>query len=84
MKIAFYTLGCKVNTYETESVWELFKSRGYTRVDYKDYSDIYVVNTCTVTNNGDAKSRKAIRQLARRNPEAVIAVMGCYSQMKPD
>jgi len=84
MKIAFYTLGCKVNTYETESLWELFKERGYDRVDSKEYADVYVINTCTVTNNGDVKSRKAIRQLIKKNPEAIIAVMGCYSQMSPD
>jgi len=84
MKIAFYTLGCKVNTYETESVWELFKEEGYERVDHKDYADVYLINTCTVTNNGDVKSRKAIRQLIKKNPEAIIAVMGCYSQMSPD
>jgi threonylcarbamoyladenosine tRNA methylthiotransferase MtaB len=84
MKIAFYTLGCKVNTYETESVWEQFKEEGYERVDYKEFADVYVINTCTVTNNGDVKSRKAIRQLIKKNPEAVIAVMGCYSQMSPD
>jgi threonylcarbamoyladenosine tRNA methylthiotransferase MtaB len=84
MKIAFYTLGCKVNTYETESTWELFKDRGYTKVDASDYADIYVINTCTVTNSGDSKSRKMIRRAIRKNPEAVIAVMGCYSQMDPD
>lgn len=84
MKIGFYTLGCKVNTYETESLWELFKEEGYKRVDHKEYADVYVINTCTVTNNGDVKSRKAIRQLIKRNPEAIIAVMGCYSQMSPD
>ena len=84
MKVAFYTLGCKVNTYETESVWEQFKTEGYERVDYKNFADVYVINTCTVTNNGDVKSRKAIRQLIKKNPEAVIAVMGCYSQMSPD
>jgi threonylcarbamoyladenosine tRNA methylthiotransferase MtaB len=84
MKVAFYTLGCKVNTYESESVWEQFKTGGYERVDYKEYADVYVINTCTVTNNGDVKSRKAIRQLIKKNPEAVIAVMGCYSQMSPN
>jgi threonylcarbamoyladenosine tRNA methylthiotransferase MtaB len=84
MKIAFFTLGCKVNTYETESVWETFKENGYERVDYKDYADVYVINTCTVTNNGDVKSRKAIRRLIKKNPEAIIAVMGCYAQMSPD
>lgn len=84
MKIAFYTLGCKVNTYETESTWELFQDRGYTKVDFSEHADIYVINTCTVTNSGDSKSRKMIRRAIRKNPEAVIAVMGCYSQMDPD
>ena len=84
MKIAFYTLGCKVNTYETESVWELFKNNGYTRVKSEEYADVYIINTCTVTNSGDSKSRKAIRKLIKKNPESVIAVMGCYSQMDPD
>jgi len=84
MKIAFYTLGCKVNTYETESLWELFKADGFTRVDHKEFSDVYIINTCTVTNSGDSKSRKAIRRSIKINPEAVIAVMGCYSQLSPD
>ncbi|AIO18998.1 Threonylcarbamoyladenosine tRNA methylthiotransferase MtaB [Candidatus Izimaplasma bacterium HR1] len=84
MKIAFYTLGCKVNTYETESIWEIFKSHGYNRVKSDEYADVYIVNTCTVTNSGDSKSRKAIRKLIKNNPESVIAVMGCYSQMDPE
>ena len=84
MKIAFFTLGCKVNTYETESLWELFKEKGYERIDYKEFSDVYIINTCTVTNSGDSKSRKAIRRLIKQNPEAVVAVMGCYSQMSAD
>jgi len=84
VKIAFHTLGCKVNTYETESTWQLFSEQGFERVNATEYADVYVINTCTVTNTGDAKSRKAIRRLIRRNPEAVIAVMGCYSQVDPD
>ncbi len=84
MKIAFYTLGCKVNTYESESVWELFKEHGFERVNYKTYADVYIINTCTVTNSAAAKSRKAIRKLIKLNPEAVIAVMGCYSQLASD
>jgi len=84
MKIAFYTLGCKVNTYETESVWELFKGSGFKRVSHKDFADVYIINTCTVTNSADSKSRKAIRRLIKINPEAVIAVMGCYSQISTD
>ena len=81
MKIGFYTLGCKVNTYETESIWQIFKDNGYERVRSDEYADVYIINTCTVTNNGDSKSRKAIRNLIKKNPESVVAVMGCYSQM---
>ena len=84
MRVAFYTLGCKVNTYETESLAELFLNEGYKKVSHKEYADVYVINTCSVTNSGDSKSRKVIRQLIKRNPEAVIAVMGCYSQLSAD
>jgi|LGVE01.1.fsa_nt_gb threonylcarbamoyladenosine tRNA methylthiotransferase MtaB len=84
MKIGFYTLGCKVNTYETESIWELFKEKGFLRVKHNEFADVYIINTCTVTNAGDSKSRKAIRRLIKQNNEAVIAVMGCYSQMAPN
>lgn len=82
--IAFYTLGCKVNNYETEAISELFKNAGYTRVDFEDIADVYVINTCTVTNTGDRKSRKMIRQAVRRNPDAIICVTGCYAQTKPN
>lgn len=76
------TLGCKVNQYESEAVEEIFKSRGYKKK--QDGADIYVINTCTVTNMSDRKSRQMISRARRDNPEAVIAVMGCYSQVKPD
>ncbi|HAX72862.1 MAG TPA: tRNA (N(6)-L-threonylcarbamoyladenosine(37)-C(2))-methylthiotransferase MtaB, partial [Firmicutes bacterium] len=81
--VAFHTLGCKVNQYETEAVWELFKNEGYTKVDFKEPADVYVINTCTVTNTGDKKSRQVIRRAIRQNPEAVMCVMGCYAQTKP-
>ena len=81
MKVAFETLGCKVNHYESEALKTMFEGRGYTLTDFSDFSDIYVINTCTVTNQSDAKSRKMIRKAARRNPEAVIAVIGCYAQI---
>ncbi|GAB6934269.1 tRNA (N(6)-L-threonylcarbamoyladenosine(37)-C(2))-methylthiotransferase MtaB [Calditerricola yamamurae] len=81
--VAFHTLGCKVNHYETEAVWNLFKQAGYRRVDFNDEADVYVINTCTVTNTGDKKSRQVIRRAVRRNPDAVIAVMGCYAQTSP-
>ena len=84
MKVAFSTLGCKVNTYETESISGLFLADGFQRVNFNEYSDVYIINTCTVTNSGDSKSRKTIRRAIKRNPEAVVAVMGCYSQMSAD
>lgn len=81
--VAFHTLGCKVNHYETEAIWQLFKTAGYERVDYEQIADVYVINTCTVTNTGDKKSRQVIRRAIRKNPDAVIAVTGCYAQTSP-
>ncbi|MDX1259779.1 tRNA (N(6)-L-threonylcarbamoyladenosine(37)-C(2))-methylthiotransferase MtaB [Exiguobacterium sp. K1] len=81
--VAFQTLGCKVNHYETEAVWQLFKDAGYGRVDFADHADVYVVNTCTVTNTGDKKSRQVIRRAIRQNPDSVICVTGCYAQTSP-
>lgn len=82
-KVAFYTLGCKVNQYETEAMRELFVNRGDEVVDTDAAADIYVINTCTVTGMSDKKSRQVIRRFKRQNPEAVIAVVGCYSQIAP-
>jgi len=84
MKVAFLTLGCKVNFYETEAVWELMQKHGYERVDFKTISDIYIINTCTVTNNSDGKSRKMIREAVSRNSEGIVVIMGCFSQLKAD
>lgn len=81
--VAFHTLGCKVNHYETEAIWQLFKQEGYERVDFESTSDVYVINTCTVTNTGDKKSRQVIRRAVRKNPDAVICVTGCYAQTSP-
>lgn len=81
--VAFYTLGCKVNFYDTEAVWQLFKNAGYEQVDFEQTADVYLINTCTVTNTGDKKSRQIIRRAVRRNPDAVIAVTGCYAQTSP-
>lgn len=81
--MAFHTLGCKVNHYETEAIWQLFKDNGYERVDFERQSDVYVINTCTVTNTGDKKSRQVIRRAIRKNPDAVICVTGCYAQTAP-
>ncbi|WP_394532376.1 tRNA (N(6)-L-threonylcarbamoyladenosine(37)-C(2))-methylthiotransferase MtaB [Priestia aryabhattai] len=81
--VAFHTLGCKVNHYETEAIWQLFKGQGYERVEYEQTADVYVINTCTVTNTGDKKSRQVIRRAVRKNPDAVICVTGCYAQTSP-
>ncbi|SFD55476.1 threonylcarbamoyladenosine tRNA methylthiotransferase MtaB [Lentibacillus persicus] len=81
--VAFHTLGCKVNHYETEGIWNMFKDSGYERVNFDRQSDVYVINTCTVTNTGDKKSRQVIRRAVRKNPEAVICVTGCYAQTSP-
>ena len=82
-KVAFHTLGCKVNHYETEAIWQLFKQEDYERVDFDAISDVYIINTCTVTNTGDKKSRQVIRRAIRKNPDAVICVTGCYAQTSP-
>lgn len=81
--VAFYTLGCKVNHYETEAIWQLFKENGYDREDFEKRADVYIINTCTVTNTGDKKSRQIIRRAVRKNPDAVICVTGCYAQTSP-
>ncbi len=79
--VAFHTLGCKVNSYESEAMLELFKQAGYESIDFEEKADVYVINTCTVTNTGDAKSRQMIRKARRTNPEAVVCVVGCYAQV---
>ncbi|WFE12914.1 tRNA (N(6)-L-threonylcarbamoyladenosine(37)-C(2))-methylthiotransferase MtaB [Bacillus atrophaeus] len=81
--VAFHTLGCKVNHYETEAIWQLFKEAGYERKEFEQAADVYVINTCTVTNTGDKKSRQVIRRAIRHNPDGVICVTGCYAQTSP-
>lgn len=83
-KVAFHTLGCKVNQYETHAMMELFKNADYDIVTDKDFADVYVINTCTVTNVGDRKSRQFIRKMKNLNPDAVVAVVGCYAQVAPE
>ncbi|GAB2573025.1 tRNA (N(6)-L-threonylcarbamoyladenosine(37)-C(2))-methylthiotransferase MtaB [Gracilibacillus alcaliphilus] len=81
--VGLFTLGCKVNHYETEGIWQKFKTAGYERVDFDHHADVYVINTCTVTNTGDKKSRQIIRRAIRHNPEAIVCVTGCYAQTSP-
>ena len=83
-KIAFYTLGCKVNQYETEAMAELFSKKGYEICDFEGFSDIYVINTCTVTGMSDRKSRQIIRRAKKHNPNSFVIVTGCYAQTSPE
>ena len=84
MKAAFHTLGCKVNQYETEAMKEQFIEAGYEIVGEEDFADVYVINTCTVTNLADRKSRQYIRRMKKQSPDAIVAVTGCYAQVKPE
>ena len=84
MKIAIYTLGCKVNQYETQAMETILRERGHELVDFEAQADAYIVNTCTVTAVSDKKSRQAIRRARRLNPQAVVAVCGCYAQTDPE
>ncbi|MBO7196834.1 MAG: hypothetical protein J6V80_05895, partial [Clostridia bacterium] len=82
-KVGLYTLGCKVSLYETEAISEAFAEAGYEIASFDELCDVYVINTCTVTAESDAKSRKYIRRAIRKNPDAVVIVIGCYSQRSP-
>lgn len=84
MRVAFYTLGCKVNQYETQALEQLFAGRGHTLVPFEGEADAYIINSCTVTAVSDKKSRQVVRQARKRSPEALVAVCGCYPQTHPD
>lgn len=80
-KVAFYTLGCKVNQYETNAMIDIFKNNGYEIVDFTEYADVYVVNTCTVTSMSDRKSRQILRRAKHLNPNSILCAVGCYAQV---
>ena len=82
MKVALHNLGCKVNAYETEAMQELLEQKGYEIVPFKEGADVYVINTCTVTNMADRKSRQMIHRAKKMNPEAIVVAAGCYVQAK--
>jgi threonylcarbamoyladenosine tRNA methylthiotransferase MtaB len=83
-RVAITTLGCKVNQYDSEAMLALFRRAGYDIVDFQDPADVYIINTCTVTGRGAAKSRQFIRNAIRRSPLSVVVVAGCYTQTDPD
>ena len=78
------TLGCKVNKYESEAIEELLVNNNYKIVDFAEFADVYIINTCTVTAMSEKKSRQMIRRTKKLNPDAVVVVMGCYSQKSPE
>ncbi len=84
LKVGLYTLGCKVSQYETEAIGEAFVREGFEIADFSEVCDAYIINTCTVTEESDRKSRQFIRRAVRKNPEAVVAALGCYTQRAPD
>tara|TARA_B110000444_G_C18838306_1_gene597380 strand:- start:1619 stop:2920 length:1302 start_codon:yes stop_codon:yes gene_type:complete len=82
--IAFHTLGCKLNFSETSTIARDFSKRGFKRVSFKDHADIYILNSCSVTENADKEARKLIRRSKKKNPLSMFALIGCYAQLKPD
>lgn len=82
-KVAFYTLGCKLNFSETSTLSRIFQERGFEKVEFSDTPDIYVINTCSVTDNADKKCRKVVKEALKHSPNAFITIVGCYAQLKP-
>ncbi len=82
-KVAFYTLGCKLNFSETSSIARMFEGRGYEKVEFQENPDIFVINTCSVTENADKKCRKVVKEARKINPDAFVTIIGCYAQLKP-
>ena len=82
-KVAFYTLGCKLNYSETSSIGRLFNQAGYDTVDFTDTPDVYVINTCSVTDNADKKCKKVVKEALKVSPNAYVTIVGCYAQLKP-
>ncbi|WP_281987418.1 tRNA (N(6)-L-threonylcarbamoyladenosine(37)-C(2))-methylthiotransferase MtaB [Aquimarina aggregata] len=83
-KVAFYTLGCKLNFSETSTIARNFTDEGFDRVDFSDNADIYVINTCSVTENADKRFKTIVKQAQKSNPDAFVAAVGCYAQLKPE
>ena len=83
-KVAFYTLGCKLNFSETSTIARNFQSEGFERVGFEEYADIYVINTCTVTDNADKRFKTIVRSALKQNENAFLIAIGCYAQLKPE
>ena len=83
-KVAFHTLGCKLNFSETSTIARSCEVEGYEKVDFKKKADIYVLNTCSVTENADKECKRLVRQVLKINPEAFVVIIGCFAQLKPN
>ena len=81
-KVALHNLGCKVNAYETEAMQQMLEKAGYEIVDFHEYADVYVINTCSVTNMADRKSRQMLHRAKKNNKDAIVVATGCYVQTK--
>ncbi len=82
-KVAFYTLGCKLNYSETSTISRMFEEKGYKKVDFTDTPDIFIINTCSVTENADKMCKKVVREARSISPDGYVAIIGCYAQLKP-
>lgn len=82
-KVAFYTLGCKLNFSETSTISRLFEDAGFAKVDFEEHPDVYVINTCSVTENADKKCKQLVKRAKKVNPDAFVVIVGCYAQLKP-
>ena len=83
-RVAFYTLGCKLNFSETSTIARSFKDEGFNRVDFEETADIYVINTCSVTDNADKQFKQIVKKALKKNDKAFVAAVGCYAQLKPE
>ncbi len=83
-KVAFYTLGCKLNFAESSSIARSLEPLDFTRAEFQDTPDLFVINTCSVTEQADKKCKKVVREAKKINPDAAVVVIGCYAQLKPD
>ncbi len=83
-KVAFYTLGCKLNFAESSSIARSLEPLGFSRADFQDQPDLFVINTCSVTEHADKKCKKVVREAKRINPDSTVIIIGCYAQLKPD
>src|SRR6516225_8343129 len=81
--VAFHTLGCKLNYSETSAISRLLEKEGFAKKDFDDFADVYVLNTCSVTDNADKECRQLVRRILRRSPQSLVVITGCYAQLKP-